>query len=788
MNKRVVAGVIAVVAACIVFVLWHRHGTSSSAPRATADIAKPTLPVAAGAAPEAKAHAVVTVRDDHGPIAGAIVRFAPEDGEVLIARAGGDGVAHSDELDAGTWKISASAPGHEPAALAPRAIAPGETAELALTLPVGGRTLVGTVTDATGGPIAGARIDAAHLGGGAKPADAVSSALTGGDGKYQLTISEGQAVVAASSPDYAPQARYLQIGPTGATADFALVPGGVVEGVVRDEHSRDPVPGADVEAARDAPTMMLGESSRDHVTAGADGHFRVTGLRPGAYVLNAKLGPRMSREPTRLGLGVAEQAGGVEILVGTGPAIRGIAVDEAGVAQPGVDVQTLEADVSAKTDAKGAFVLEGLRPGQYGLFGTRADLVPLGPVAVHLGAKDVDGVRVILRGGVKVVGRVEPREVCEVAIRVGEMMGPQLYTKVEPVTTGDDGTFALGPVAPGDGKITAHCTNGDIGEQPVHVASAMGEVVVAVSSSASIAGHLVDGTGKAIAGATVVANPRGPSDEATIVNGVITSGVQARADEAGAFELTGLAAGTYRLGALDGGRPLPPSGKPVQVAIAANEHKTGVVVAADRANGVIEGIVTSADGKPLADAWVSVHQELDDMIAGLLGAEGEGESDHESRSITVNTSDGGGGIGDVAPALTDASGHFKLGGLARVPWTVTAEAFGRCGARSSAQGHTRRAGHDPNARRHRVARHRTRIDGARDALHRDVERADPRATELREPGWIVLVPARRPGRVQRSRRVRIRKRRCDGAGRSRSNRDRRHHARCERDRDRHDRR
>ena len=673
MNKRVVAGATALVAGCIVFLLWHRHGTSTSAPPPVADIAKPTLPTGAANAPEAKAHAVVTVRDAHGPIAGAIVRFAPEDGEVVIARVGADGIAHSDDLDAGTWKVSASAPGHEPAALAPRAIAPGETAELALTLPIGGRTLVGTVIDATGGPISGARIDAAHIGGGAKPADAVSSALTGGDGKYQLTIAEGQAVVAASSPDYAPQARYIQIGPSGATADFALVPGGVVEGIVRDEHSRDPVPGAEVEAARDAPTMMLGESSRHRVTTSADGHFRVTGLRPGAYVLNAKLGPRRSREPTRVGLGVAEQAGGVEILVGTGPAIRGVAVDEAGVAQAGVDVQTFETDASAKTDAKGAFVLEGLPPGQYGLFGTRADLVPLSPVAVHLGAKDVDGVRVIVRSGVKLVGRVEPREVCEVSIRAGEMMGPQLYTRVEPVTTSDDGVFTLGPVAPGDGKITARCSNGDIGEQVVHVTSSMGEVVVAVSSSASIAGHLVDGAGKAIAGATVIANPRGPSDEATIVNGAVTSGVQARADQAGAFELTGLAAGTYRLGALDAGRPLPSSGKPVEVTVAASEHKTGVIVAANRANGVIEGVVTSADGKPLADAWVSVHQELDDMIAGLLGGEGEGDSEHESRSITVSNSDGG-GIGDVAPALTDASGHFKLVGLPRVPWTVTAEA------------------------------------------------------------------------------------------------------------------
>ena len=46
-------------------------------------------------------------------------------------------------------------------------------------------------------------------------------------------------LVAASSPDYAPQARYVVVGATGATADFSLVPGGVIEGIVRDEKTRD---------------------------------------------------------------------------------------------------------------------------------------------------------------------------------------------------------------------------------------------------------------------------------------------------------------------------------------------------------------------------------------------------------------------------------------------------------------------------------------------------------------------------------------------------------------------
>ena len=51
-----------------------------------------------------------------------------------------------------------------------------------------------------------------------------------------------------------------------------------------------------------------------------------------------------------------------------------------------------------------------------------------------------------------------------------------------------------------------------------------------------------------------------------------------------------------------------------KVTLTAVEHKTGVVLAVDRPDGVIRGVVTGADGKPIADAWVSVHQDFEAML------------------------------------------------------------------------------------------------------------------------------------------------------------------------------
>src|SRR5882672_7265949 len=336
-------GILVVVLAAIGGAWWWRHRTSD--PPATHAVTQPQAPAARehrpeAAAPVGSAALTVTVSDDAGPLAGAVVRLAPRDGEVVVVTTGRDGAARADHLAPGTWRISASAAGHAPAALPAHELAAAADDRLAIKLASGGRTLTGTVSDATGGPIAGARIDAARLSSFAEAGDAIATATTGADGKYRMTVAEGALQVAASSPDYAPQARRVEVGPAGAVADFALVPGGVIEGVVRDERSHEPVAGASVLARRGAAVLLAETGARRAVTGG-DGRFRLTGLRPGAWSLRAGDPGRATRAPTLVGLGVAEQVTGVELLLGAGPVVRGRVVDDAGAAVPGIAVRAI---------------------------------------------------------------------------------------------------------------------------------------------------------------------------------------------------------------------------------------------------------------------------------------------------------------------------------------------------------------------------------------------------------------------------------------------------------------
>ena len=682
-DRKIGLAVVGVIAIAIVVAVWQsKRCSTNSDTAATSSVTQPSGgssgPAITTASRQARSSIAVTVTDTNGPIAGAAVRVAPEDGEVIVVRTDSSGVAIAKGLEAGKYDVSASALDHEPAMLPQHELGADDDARLAITLVAGGRTLSGTVVDGSGGrgPIAGVRIDAARIGAMARPGGAVATATTGPDGKYQLTVSEGQLLVAARSPDYAAQSRYVDVGPSGATADFSLVPGGVIEGVVLDEKTKQPVGGAEVSARRDQPAMLLAEAGGHFVNAGTDGRFRISGLRPGAYELDARGDGKISRAPTVIGVGVAEQLADVQILIGRGVSIRGKVVDDANAPVANANVLTIGdgRGVDAKTDAKGEFAIEGASPGKHVLMARGGDHVTAGMTPVEVKDTDVTGVIVHVQRGFKIKGHVEPRQQADITLEPEE--SETRLVMIAPTATDAQGNFELGP-ALGKGTLSARCASGDQGELAIDVTGPRAEVVIKVAPGGSIAGRVVDGDNKPVAGASVSATPTGPAERTTIVNGMVTSGFQTITNANGAYEVRGLAPGAYRLGVLDRGRPLRMRKQVAPVKLAAAERKTGVELAVDRPNGVIKGVVTGPDGKPLADAWVSVHQDLHSLIEGAMRPGGGGMADDEgppSRMVMVSAEDDGGSASAVPPALTDAGGRFEITGLAHSSYDVIAEA------------------------------------------------------------------------------------------------------------------
>jgi hypothetical protein len=361
--------------------------------------------------------------------------------------------------------------------------------------------------------------------------------------------------------------------------------------------------------------------------------------------------------------------------------IRGVVVDDRGAPVPSLEVAALGEGPggTATAGADGKFVLAGLRPGHYLITASGRDYVLAVGTPVALATADLDGVRVVVRRGLQIKGHVEPRQIAEVSIDIGRLVDDVhsigRSDDLPPITTGPDGEFAFSPARPGSFTVSARCPSGDRGEQAGEAAAGMAEVVVRVAPGASIAGRVVDGEGQAVGGVTVAASSIGETENTTIVNGMVTSGFHGITGNAGAFEIVGLAAGTYRLSVLDRGRPMKLKAKSEPVKLAGTDHKTGVELVVARPTGTIQGRVIGPDGHPLADAWVSVHQDLDELIAAMMPRDGGPPGGSRMVRVEANAGgDGGAANNELPPALTDAQGAFQITGIPAGVWDVLAEA------------------------------------------------------------------------------------------------------------------
>jgi len=111
------------------------------------------------------------------------------------------------------------------------------------------------------------------------------------------------------------------------------------------------------------------------------------------------------------------------------------------------------------------------------------------------------------------------------------------------------------------------------------------------------------------------------------------------------------------------------------VKLAGTDHKTGVELVVERPTGTIKGRVVGPDGHPLADAWVSVHQDVDEMIAGMMPRDDGPPGGSRTVLVEANDSgDGGAASNELPPVLTDAQGAFLITGIPAGVWDVLAEA------------------------------------------------------------------------------------------------------------------
>lgn len=345
------------------------------------------------------------------------------------------------------------------------------------------------------------------------------------------------------------------------TVEVKAARGLVIRGRVMDTKTGRGVPDASVTAREDGGNGRGGlvfatggpGSEAGGVISDADGYFEIGGKGPGAYQLTARHS-LYSEGTARVTLEDKDTVAEIPLL--SGGTIAGVVISSQGAPLPGAQVSLDSSgdggmrfgldDQNALTDGGGRFRFEHLPAARYKVGASlREESSPMVDVPLNVGDIRED-IRLVLDAGVTVRGVVSGLGEVE---RAGVMVGAQgAQNYFGNTRTNSDGSFEFTGVP--KGALTLRATAGDLLAGLTH--TAVKELLVSdgapeltteivFEDGLSISGTVRRG-GEPVAGARVSAFNSGTGGQAS-----------ARADEAGAFKISGLTAGRIGLVAFGDG-------------------------------------------------------------------------------------------------------------------------------------------------------------------------------------------------------------------------------------------
>lgn len=543
------------------------------------------------------------------PVSGATVELAS------VASESGHGVAprrttnSAGEFDFGAqrameWSVRASAAGKSAAAVDvdlrdPRATPRSD--QLELQLGACDAAMVGTIRDASGGPIAGARV--AHLAERESTVPGGPAVISDERGAYELCLETrwpGWIAVEVSADGYA-AITHKGIIPGRITIDFALVPEASIIGrVVRDDTG---APVANAYVFVPAGPRGLDSTPKRAAFSDATGRFHLDRLSAGRHVVHARaegLVDRASGTPVTVAVG--QTSAEIELRLEAGSTLRGRVVDGttpvAGARVVALDGVSVVASAVSQDD--GAFELAGVPRTELQFTAYPYEVTK--PTSFRVTQAEHDGIELSVeaRGTIRglVVRNKKPLPNASLFIS-----GPN-DRELGDIRSDANGRFEVRGLRPGPWSLYAgDDRKGAFGRgETVHLArGATAEITIDVAYSAAIAGRVVDQNGAPVAGVTVMFNSTKSED----------GGITATAED-GSFRAATMTGGSeYRprvTRALPSNALLRPVGGgefPVIALEGPETEVTGIVLAIQLDRLAIAGKVVDSDGAPVSDARIS---------------------------------------------------------------------------------------------------------------------------------------------------------------------------------------
>jgi protocatechuate 3,4-dioxygenase beta subunit len=654
--------VLLVALAGLAFVL-HRKGASpgagtKGATATSARSAKAPRPVAVTARPRAGITGRV-LDPDQKPVGAASVCVFLEAARGLVtsetraphcARTDKEGAYALTDIFPGTpITISAAAPHFVPTSYrtasgsAELRLADGEQrAGMDIVLRGGGVRIEGSVSDVTGGAVAGAIVVTQD---GADRSVATSDAK----GAFSLWVEPGPTGVGATATGYAPGwAR----GPApGHFFKINLVPGSTLVGRTVITGDGTPVAGVVVEGV-----PMEGAATRASGRSDEEGRFRIEGLSPGRYRVEATSEGREGYSKSSVTLGLGETSS--EVLIELDPAyvVRGRVVDKV-TGEPCAGGRVLLDDHAQSEFAEATIEPDGwarmasVIPGNY-----RVEVTCNGHVArddyakVVVKDRDLAPLRWEVDKGASVrVEVVDGQRKAVTKASIWAFSTDPGGSSGQADHTEPDGSFLVSGIKPGHYNISVQANEGGRGDKSITVSADHEErLTIELPSAATIEGIVEDDAHRPVPNTRVMVSGPGHASTQTLDDGT--------------FTVTGLPSGDYEVRASDrvrwrGGGSKEDAARVAKVTVTAPEHAR-VTLTVEGHGSVIEGKVIDAAGKPVTDGF-----------------------------IDCASSDSGGvprfGMGSRGPIVTDTEGHFTVDGL--MDGTYNLRAYRQGGTEGSAE-------------------------------------------------------------------------------------------------------
>ena len=559
-----------------------------------------------------------------------------------------------------------------------------ERAGVDVVLLTGGVEVTGSVADLTGGPIPRAlvRTESNAFAGPATETDE--------GGHFSVWVSEGDVYVEAEADGYADG---YERGVAPGTFQILLTPASSIAGTVVDSTTNEPVGGVPVDVATDLRTASFGspaDITDDH------GRFLLDRLKPERYYVIAREPRRVGSSESSTMVGLGQHADNVVVKLYPAMRVEGKVLIAGSPPTPCKEA-SMSLSLPGRNDSlyserspDGTVYVDRALPGTYEVHVRCKGFVsPNKFPAIEVKDRDLVGLSwEVVPGGI-IRGRVLDQSGTPVE-------GAHVRSwDADDSTTGHDGRYELGAVAPGKHTLIVHSKHGvpppngwevDVAERAVV------EKDLVLEQTGSISGTVVDAQGKPVVGADVSIQPLANWD-AEIWLDVHRDQVESRND--GRFTLDKLPTGEYRVSVSRGGSSRDEPKEQV-VAVRAPQATTVRLVVESPSSGKIRGIVSDAGGNPITDAYVVAARESDaggssnieatrwstDANAVLTGLDGSFTiSALRSGKYTVRAFRKGGGEGFAEHVAIGGSAKLQIRptgtieGTIRVQGNVPAEVF-----------------------------------------------------------------------------------------------------------------